>query len=50
MNIDSNNNIEFSLDFFDGRELLLESEKIKYKPSFVISCRTNSFYYKFAEC
>ena len=48
MNIDNDNNIEFSYDSFDGRELLLKSEKIEYKPFFVISCKTNSFNYKFA--
>lgn len=48
MNIDNDNNIEFSYDSFDSRELLLKSEKIEYKPFFVISCKTNSFNYKFA--
>lgn len=49
MNIDNDNNIEFSFDSFDGRELLLKSEKIEYKPFFVISCKTNSFNYKFID-
>ena len=47
MNLDSDNNIEFSFDSFDGRELLLNAKKVEYKPIFVISCKTNSFNYKF---
>ncbi len=49
MNIDNDNNIEFLYDSFGGRELLLKSKKIEYKTFFVISCKTNSFNYKFVK-